>query len=69
MPLYEYKCQNCGKTTELLHSIKATFEEILESVNCCNFPLLDRKISINTFQLRGGGWEKDNYCKKSGEKK
>ena len=62
MPLYEYKCEQCGKLIEVLqkHSDPA--------------PVCDddgqemaRQVSVTSFQLSGQGWAKDNYGLKNGE--
>ena len=69
MPIYEYKCENCGHE----------FEEMLhfsERDNPINAPCptcagkIHLKMSLGSFHLKGGGWYKDGYGKtvSSGEK-
>ena len=74
MPIYEYKCENCGhEFEEMLH-----FSERDNPINapCPNSirPLCGGKVhlkmSLGSFHLKGGGWYKDGYGKtvSSGEK-
>ena len=61
MPLYEYQCQNCGYELEIIHKVSEKITEICPS---CHFKL-KKKPSLTSFQLKGGGWYKDSYNKKS----
>ena len=71
MPIYEYKCENCGhEFEEMLH-----FSERDNPINApCPFPTcagkVHLKMSLGSFHLKGGGWYKDGYGKtvSSGEK-
>jgi len=74
MPIYEYKCEDCGhEFEEMLH-----FSERDNPINapCPNSirPLCGGKVhlkmSLGSFHLKGGGWYKDGYGKtvSSGEK-
>ena len=71
MPIYEYKCENCGhEFEEMLH-----FSERDNPINApCPFPTcagkVQLKMSLGSFHLKGGGWYKDGYGKtvSSGEK-
>jgi putative FmdB family regulatory protein len=54
MPLYEYKCTQCGKDREVLQSLRDTAPE------CCD-ETMQRQISRTNFSLKGGGWYKDHY--------
>ena len=65
MPIYEYKCENCGhEFEEMLH-----FSERDNPINasCPNSirPLCGGKVhlkmSLGSFHLKGGGWYKDGY--------
>ena len=62
MPIYEYKCEKCGlEFEEMLH-----FSEKDDPLNTpCSFPTCGGKVhlkmSMSSFQLKGGGWYKDGY--------
>ena len=67
MPIYEYKCEDCGiEFEEMLH-----FTERDNPINapCPNSlrPLCGGKVhlkmSLGSFHLKGGGWYKDGYGK------
>ena len=65
MPIYEYKCENCGhEFEEMLH-----FSERDAPINTpCPFPTccgkVHLKMSLGSFQLKGDGWYKDGYERK-----
>ena len=68
MPLYEYKCQSCGKKEERLEKVEAPTKH-----DClfCNTALgMHRQVSLTSFVLTGGGWMAHGYedKKKSSEK-
>ena len=70
MPIYEYKCENCGhEFEEMLH-----FSERDNPINDpCPFPTCSGKVhlkmSLGSFHLKGGGWYKDGYGEKKQETK
>ena len=73
MPIYEYKCEDCGiEFEEMLH-----FTERDNPINapCPNSlrPLCGGKVhlkmSLGSFHLKGGGWYKDGYGKNKKETK
>ncbi len=53
MPLYEYRCADCGHELEVLRKISDP-----APVNCpaCQHPALHKKLSAAGFQLKGTGW-------------
>jgi len=57
MPIYEYACETCGKTTEQMQRIQ---DPPLQKCPTCGGPL-HRLVSRTSFQLKGGGWYKDLY--------
>ena len=65
MPIYEYKCENCGhEFEEMLH-----FSERDDPLNTpCSFPTCGGKVhlkmSLGSFHLKGTGWYKDGYSDK-----
>ena len=81
MPIYEYKCEECGhEFEEMLH-----FSERDVPLNTpCPNRIFDRnqepqcfdcdgkvhlKMSLGSFHLKGSGWYKDGYGKKKQETK
>lgn len=57
MPVYEYECQNCGKSFEELQSIH---DKPLKKCMFCG-GAARRVISQTSFSLKGSGWYKDGY--------
>jgi len=53
MPIYEFKCQNCGTITEKWQKIEDPYP-----TDCpvCNKGKLDKIMSTTGFALKGGGW-------------
>ena len=64
MPLYEYHCLNCNYQIEVIQKISETVSDICPR---CKQEELKKKTSRTSFQLKGGGWYKDGYLKKSGK--
>ena len=63
MPLYEYKCNSCGKNFEVLQKFSAAPLEI--HAECGSGPV-ERLISPPAFQFKGTGWYVTDYAKSSG---
>lgn len=65
MPIYEYDCQKCG-TFEVSQKVS---EAPLTTHDVCGEPV-QRRISLTSFALKGGGWYADGYAsaKKSTKK-
>ena len=64
MPIYEYQCENCGETTEVLQ--KFSDAPLSECPNCRG--TVSKLMSMNSFQLKGNGWYVTDYAgKKSSE--
>jgi putative FmdB family regulatory protein len=55
MPLYEYSCPKCGDF-EVLQRVSTP---PLKKHDCGR--TVHRKVSLSSFQLKGGGWYKDLY--------
>jgi putative FmdB family regulatory protein len=53
MPLYEFKCMECGHELEVLQKISAP-----HPTDCpaCQKPGLQKKVTAAGFQLKGSGW-------------
>ena len=64
MPIYEYQCQDCGESLEILQKISDA-----PATDCpvCGKPTLKKKVSAAAFRLKGGGWYETDF--KTGNKK
>ena len=67
MPVYEYRCKDCGKEFEYQQRMSDDPKTVCESCE----GQLERLISRTSFHLKGGGWYKDLYssAKKDGAAK
>ena len=65
MPIYEYRCDNCGHELETIQKIS---ENPLKTCPNCNQDALVKKVSAAGFRLKGGGWYETDF-KKKGDKK
>lgn len=62
MPIYEYKCKECGGEEEVFHRSQKTEPPMCQNETCTSRGLPKaRKVSVGSFELRGGGWAKDGY--------
>jgi len=59
MPIYEYRCTNCGKSFEIFQRIS---DKPLRVCKFCNGSLT-KLISNCSFQLKGTGWYATDYKK------
>lgn len=59
MPIYEYQCQSCGKTTEVIQKFS---DAPLETCEFCSGKLA-KLISQSSFHLKGSGWYVTDYAK------
>ena len=55
MPIYEYQCSKCGLMTERFFKTIVEGEDYLPVCACEN--IMERIISMNSFSLKGDGWE------------
>ena len=60
MPIYEYVCQDCGEEVEVIQKIS---DPPLKQCQHCDGKL-EKKLSLTSFQLKGGGWYAEGYSKK-----
>ncbi|MDP7111302.1 MAG: zinc ribbon domain-containing protein [Myxococcota bacterium] len=66
MPIYEYRCDDCGSTFDVMARITEAPPENCES---CNGGPIHKLISQTSFVLKGSGWASDGYSSaKSGGK-
>jgi putative FmdB family regulatory protein len=61
MPIYEYRCEKCGKVFEVLQRFSDAPVKIHEA---CGGEV-EKLISQSAFQLKGSGWYATDYAKKS----
>jgi putative FmdB family regulatory protein len=62
MPIYEYKCQQCGADYEVRQSVS---DEPLTTCEKCHGKL-EKQWSLSGFQFKGEGWYVTDYSKKAG---
>jgi putative FmdB family regulatory protein len=66
MPIYEYKCVECGQIMEVLvrHSDMVSGKHDEEALVCTKSECagrVRRTLSHTSFVLKGGGWASDGY--------
>jgi putative FmdB family regulatory protein len=64
MPIYEYKCQQCGEHLEVRQSVS---DEPLSTCEKCH-GRLEKQWSLSGFQFKGAGWYVTDYAGKKTEK-
>jgi putative FmdB family regulatory protein len=64
MPIYEYRCAECGQEHEILQKVS---EPPLSECPACGKPALQKLLSAAGFQLKGSGWYATDF--KGGGKK
>jgi putative FmdB family regulatory protein len=64
MPIYEYKCKDCGHQMDALQKMS---DDPLKDCPSCGQPALNKQISAAGFRLKGGGWYETDF--KTGTKK
>jgi len=62
MPIYEYRCPDCGLEFEKIQSFS---DDPVKDCPSCNGQDVRKKISLSAFSLKGSGWYKDHYGLKS----
>ena len=63
MPLYEYKCEDCGNEFEEMLHFSERENLINDPCSSCKGKV-QLKMSMGSFHLKGSGWYKDGYVKK-----
>ncbi len=58
MPIYEYRCADCGADHEITQRMAA---DPLTLCPTCGEERLERLVSASSFALKGGGWYADGY--------
>jgi len=65
MPIYEYKCEGCSHTLEVIQKLA---DAPLRDCPACGRAQLKRLVSAAGFQLKGTGWYATDF-KDGGKKK
>ena len=64
MPIYEYKCSECGHALEAIQKFS---DEPLRECPSCKKQTLEKQLSASAFRLKGSGWYETDF--KTGSKK
>ena len=64
MPIYEYKCLDCGKSIEKMRKVSDAPLIVCESCG----GKLEKQVSLSGFQFKGAGWYVTDYAGKKAEK-
>lgn len=64
MPLYEYRCRECGRRFERLQKVSA--EPVRECPYCSG--TVDRLLGVPALQFKGSGWYVTDYGSGNGRK-
>lgn len=62
MPIYEFRCKECGKVAEFQMKMS---DPNPQTCPTCGQQGLSKIMSLPSFQLKGGGWYSDAYDGKS----
>ncbi len=65
MPIYEFRCEACGKIAEFHMKLSDPYPTDCPT---CSQPQLKKIMSLPSFQLKGGGWYSDAYDGKSNKR-
>ncbi|MEO1575100.1 MAG: zinc ribbon domain-containing protein [Pseudomonadota bacterium] len=58
MPIYEYRCEECGHQFDALQKIS---EDPLTECPACSQHALKKLVSAPNFRLKGGGWYETDF--------
>jgi putative FmdB family regulatory protein len=61
MPIYEYRCAQCGHQQEFLQKVS---DAPLTQCPKCNQPTLAKMVTAAGFQLKGSGWYATDFKSK-----
>ena len=66
MPIYEYKCEDCGSIFEHFQKIS---DKDLDVCKTCSKGKVKKLISSSRFRLKGSGWYETDFKKKKSDSK
>lgn len=61
MPIYEYRCESCGKELEKIQKFS---DPPLTDCPDCGKPSLKKLVSASSFRLKGSGWYETDFKNK-----
>ena len=61
MPIYEYRCSNCGHQQEFMQKLS---DAPLTTCTKCNKPTFTKMLTAAGFQLKGSGWYATDFKSK-----
>ena len=64
LPIYEYKCDDCGQIFDVLQKINS--DPVKECIHCGGN--VEKMISASSFQFKGSGWYVTDYKKTKSDK-
>lgn len=64
MPIYDYQCDECSHTLEVIQKLS---DPVLTDCPACGKPALRKMVSAPSFRLSGSGWYETDF--KTGKKK
>jgi putative FmdB family regulatory protein len=64
MPIYEYRCGNCGNDLEIMQKIS---DAPLTECPKCHENKLEKQLSLSGFQFKGSGWYVSDYTNRGKE--
>jgi len=64
MPIYDYKCEKCGRVFEITHSFDDKAPDSCRAENCDG--TLRRMFSPPTIIFKGSGWHINDYGRGNG---
>lgn len=62
MPIYAYKCADCGHAFDALQKIS---DALLTDCPSCHAPALQKQLTAAGFQLKGNGWYATDFSGKA----
>lgn len=66
MPIYAYRCADCGHELEALQKVS---DAPLSDCPACGAAALEKQITAAAFRLKGGGWYETDFKKDSDKRK
>ena len=64
MPIYAYKCMECGHDEDVLQKIS---DPPLTACPACGQPSMAKQVTAAGFQLKGSGWYATDFRNKDGK--
>ena len=64
MPIYEYRCPDCGHQFDAIQKFS---DAPITDCPSCQGGAVKKLLSAPAFHLKGGGWYKDHYGLKGGD--